>query len=90
MTPIAIGEVVGTDHERTRRAMIPRYAMLDLWMALGGNPLAFEEWMDEPKRTPADAWAQLLAAVRGDVMPGDTNPEPGAILALVWQREVEA
>jgi len=67
---------------------IPRYAMLDLWMALGGDSEVFEAWMADPKRTPADAWAQLLAAVRGDTMPGDTNPYPGAILQLVWNRTV--
>jgi hypothetical protein len=59
--------------------------MLDVWMALGGDPATFEEWMDNPKRTPADAWAQLLAAIRGDLMNGDHNPEPGLILKLVRQ-----
>ena len=63
---------------------IPRYAMLDVWLALGGDGQTFEAWMEE--RTSADAWAQLLAAIRGDLMLGDTNPEPGAILALVWKR----
>jgi hypothetical protein len=67
---------------------IPRFAMLDLWMALGGDSNAFEAWMDEPKRTPADAWAQLLAAVSGnlDSLLADTNPPAGAILHLAWQR----
>lgn len=63
-----------------------RYLLLDVWMALGGESQDFERWMDEPRRTHADAWAQLLAAIRGDLMPGDTNPPPGEILALVWNR----
>lgn len=67
---------------------IPRYAMLDVWSALGGDSDTFDAWMADPKRTPADAWAQLLAAIRGDVMAGDTNPYPGAILQLVWNREM--
>lgn len=66
--------------------MIPQYAMLDVWMALGGEPRVFDEWMADPKRTPADAWAQLLAAIRGNLMVGDTNPYPNQILELVWQR----
>lgn len=68
--------------------MIPLEAMLDVWVALGGDPTDFDTWMADPKRTPADAWAQLLAAVRGDVMAGDTNPYPGLILSLVWNRTV--
>jgi len=64
---------------------IPRYAMLDIWMALGGKSTVFEQWIDEPKRTPADAWAQLVGAVRGDVVGllEDTNPPAGELLALV-------
>lgn len=68
---------------------VPRHALLDVWMSLGGGSQVFEDWMSEPKRTPADAWAQLMAAIRGDLMTGDHNPEPGdALLALIWQREV--
>lgn len=68
---------------------VPLVGMLDVWMALGGEPIAFDRWMAEPKRTPADAWAQLLAAIRGDLMVGDHNPGPGdELLALIWQREV--
>lgn len=63
--------------------MIPRDAMLDVWQALGGDPFLFEQWVDEPNRTPADAWAQLLAAIRDDDMSGDHNPEPGLSLDLV-------
>lgn len=65
---------------------VSRAAMLDVWMALDGEPQDFEAWMDEPDRTTADAWAQLLAAIRGDLMVGDTNPEPGEVLGLVWKR----
>jgi len=60
-----------------------RYLMLDVWMALGGDPQDFETWIAEPKRYPSDAWAQLLAAIRGDRMEGDHHPEPGLILNLV-------
>lgn len=68
---------------------VPRYAQLDVWMALGGEPQAFEAWRDAPKRTYADAWSQLLGAIRGDLMLGDHNPEPGdELLKLIWQRGV--
>jgi len=75
-------------------SQIPKFrvaeiAMLELWQALGGDPVVFLDWFTEPGRTPADAWSQLLGAVAGDLMAGDTNPEPGAILALVWNRTVE-
>lgn len=62
---------------------VPLIAHLDVWLALGGTPIDFDAWMADPKRTPADAWAQLLAAIRGDDMSGDTNPAPGLILDLV-------
>lgn len=45
--------------------MVKRYELLDLWMALGGDPIVFEQWMAEPRRTEEDAWAQLLGAVSG-------------------------
>lgn len=57
--------------------MIPPYAMLDVWMALGGDPAAFERMWLEDGRTPADTWAQLMAIVRGDSIADDTNPPPG-------------
>lgn len=62
---------------------IPRYAQLDVWLALGGDGQAFERWRDE--RGFADAWAQLMAAVKGDVVGllADTNPPAGALLDLV-------
>lgn len=62
---------------------IPRYAQLDVWMALGGDPGVFETWRD--RRTFADAWAQLLRAVAGDLVTlcADTNPPAEELLALV-------
>lgn len=66
-----------------------RLAMLDVWLALGGHVSAFEAWMAEPKRTAADAWAELMAAVRGDiaVLLEGTNPPAGdELLALVQAR----
>ncbi len=67
------------------RFPIPRYAMLDVWMALGGELAAFELMMTEPGRTPADTWAQLLAAVREDVVAllADTNPPMGPQFAML-------
>lgn len=58
---------------------IPVHAMLDVWMALGGSPDAFYRMWEEPKRTPADTWAQLLAAIRGDLasLLADNNPPIG-------------
>jgi hypothetical protein len=69
---------------------IPRYAMLDVWIALGGDSLDFETWIDAPKRTPADAWAQLMGAVGGHIpsLLADTNPPADELLlALIWGRE---
>lgn len=56
---------------------IPAYAMLDVWMALGGTPDAFDRMWDEDRRTPADTWAQLMAVIRGDSLDADTNPPAG-------------
>ncbi len=71
--------------------MIPRYALLELWQALGGDWQTFEEWMAEPRRTEADAWSQLLGAVRGSVASlfADTNPPAGQLLDLVRWQDVE-
>lgn len=69
----------------------PRYHFLDIWMALGGDPLVFDAWIEHPKRTPADAWHQLLGAIRGD-LPGllaDTNPPAGELVDVLlanWKR----
>jgi hypothetical protein len=62
------------------------YMCLDLWMALGGDPRVFDLWMAHPKRTIADAWSELLAAVRGDLMLEDHNPPLGELLELVERR----
>ncbi|MDV6300213.1 hypothetical protein R3P82_13990 [Dietzia maris] len=42
--------------------LIPAYAMLDVWGALGRDSIHFDDWYDE--RGYADAWAELAAAVR--------------------------
>lgn len=60
----------------------PRHHFLDIWLALGGNALDFETWIDDPQRTPADAWAQLMNAIAGNVIAllEDTNPPAGDLL----------
>lgn len=70
----------------------PLYHFLDIWLALGGDPGAFDRWIGEPRRTPADAWSQLLCAIRGDVatLMADTNPPAGdELLALVAPRALD-
>lgn len=59
--------------------------MLDVWQALGGDPHAFHGWIAHPNRYPSDAWAQLLAAIRGDraALEADSNPPAGELLTLV-------
>jgi hypothetical protein len=58
---------------------IPVHAMLDVWMAFGGEPAAFYRMWDEEGRTPADTWAQLMAVVgqRLGSLAADTNPPIG-------------
>ncbi|MBK6857785.1 MAG: hypothetical protein IPG97_14880 [Microthrixaceae bacterium] len=73
----------------------PWYLAQDVWMALGGTPDAFEAWAhcEDDRRTWGDAWAQIIAAVGGSRMEGDTNPPPGTILDLPsyqWVRESPA
>lgn len=62
---------------------LPRWALLDVWLSLGGGSPQFEDWM--VGRTIADAWAQLMAAVRGDIVSllEDSNPPAGLLLQLV-------
>jgi hypothetical protein len=62
--------------------MADRFEMLDVWQALGLNPNDFHDWIGEPKRTAADAWAQLMGAVAGSVesLSRDTNPPCGELL----------
>jgi len=66
---------------------IPRYAQLDVWCALGGDYASFDHWRfhEDDRRTFADAWAQLCAAIKGDVagLMADTNPPAGSILDLL-------
>lgn len=66
---------------------VPRFAQLDVWMALGGDPLDFERWRDHPRRSFGDAWAQLMAAVQGDVIGllRDTNPPAGELVDLLMR-----
>lgn len=62
---------------------IPPYAMLDVWMALGGDPAAFDRIWTESNRTPADTWAQLMAAIKAKIAGiehwswDDMNPPAG-------------
>lgn len=58
---------------------VSRLAMLDVWLALGGDPIAFERMMAEDRRTDADTWAQLMAMIREDYpsLMADTNPPCG-------------
>lgn len=67
---------------------VPPYRFLDIWQALGGDPLTFDEWMAEPRRSPADAWSQLMAAIRGDLIGllADDNPPANELLPLVAAR----
>lgn len=70
-------------------ALIPREAMLDVWIQLGCPSLLFDSFMDDPRRTPADAWAQLLAAISGNVnaLCRDTNPPaPNELIDAARQR----
>lgn len=41
---------------------IPMYAMLDVWVCLGGDPAEFEEWALE--KGYAQAWADLCWDVK--------------------------
>ena len=73
----------------------PWYLAQDVWMALGGDSNAFSAWAhcEDDRRTWGDAWAQIIAAVGGSRMEGDTNPPPGTILDLPsyqWVRESPA
>ena len=42
--------------------LIPAYAMLDIWVALGRDSIHFDDWYDH--NGYADAWAELTSAVR--------------------------
>ncbi|MDV6299972.1 hypothetical protein R3P82_12715 [Dietzia maris] len=41
--------------------LIPRYAMLDIWGALGRDPAGFDQWYDQVGY--ADAWAYLVGFI---------------------------
>ena len=68
--------------------MAEPFEMLDLWQALGLDSNDFHDWLAEPKRTPDDAWAQLVSAVAGDVasLCRDTNPPCGPQLVDAARR----
>jgi len=70
---------------------VPRFAMLDIWMSLGGDSQDFEDWANDPNRFPADAWAQLCAAVASnvDALEADTNPPAGDTLLALAKRRAE-
>jgi len=72
--------------DATARFGIPLYAMLDLWMALGGDPTEFDRWSEEPEMYPVEMWSFLLAAVRGDDLTVNHNPPPGRLLDVVNAR----
>lgn len=66
---------------------VPTFAMLDVWMALGGEPNAFDRMWAEDRRYPADTWAQLLALIRGsDSLWEDTNPPAGPEMVALARR----
>lgn len=59
---------------------IPLYAMLDVWMALGLDSNQFEPWVDDDLGGDrSEAWAFLLAKIRGDDLSDNHNPPPGRI-----------
>ena len=64
----------------TTQFRVERLAMLQVWMALGGESQPFERWMEN--RTLVDAWHQLLAAISGDIagLIEDSNPPAGELL----------
>lgn len=56
--------------------LIPMYAMLDIWVALGRDSIHFDDWYED--QGYADAWAELTAAVRdgrGDLDAARENAE---------------
>ncbi len=69
-----------------RRFISERVMMLDLWLVLGAPSVEFDAWYDDPKRTRADAWAQLLGAVAGIDLSLDTNPPAGDTLVEIAER----
>ena len=67
--------------------LIPAYAMLDIWMALGRDSLHFDDWYD--KHGYADAWAELTAAVReARTAPAVTCAHRNAVADHLWNAMV--
>lgn len=77
-----------SDQEPTMPAVTPEMRLMNLmlWMDLGGTVDGFETWMSEPRRTWADAGAQLRAAGRGGwpLLLADTNPPANQLLDLCF------
>lgn len=75
--------------ERLRASDMGRGMMLDIWLSLDGDGEEFEAWIDDPRRTFADAWAQLMAAINGSgSLVLDTNPPAGELLNLPVRRGI--
>lgn len=60
--------------------------LLDIWQALGGDSEAFHPWWAADPSFP-DRWAQIVAAVAGNIsgLAADTNPPAGALLDIAIQ-----
>ena len=60
--------------------------LLDIWQALGGDSEAFHPWWAADPSFP-DRWAQIVAAVAGDIsgLAADSNPPAGALLDIAIQ-----
>ena len=67
--------------------LIPAYAMLDIWMALGRDSIHFDDWYD--KHGYADAWAELTSAVReARTAPAVTCAHRNAVADHLWNAMV--
>ena len=67
--------------------LIPAYAMLDIWMALGRDSIHFDDWYD--KHGYADAWAELTSAVReARTAPAVTCEHRNAVADHLWSAMV--
>jgi hypothetical protein len=62
------------------------HLLLDIWQALGGDSEAFHPWWAADPSFP-DRWAQIVAAVAGNIsgLAADTNPPAGALLDIAIQ-----
>ena len=64
----------------------PVHLLLDIWQALGGDSEAFHPWWAADPSFP-DRWAQIVAAVAGNIsdLAADSNPPAGALLDIAIQ-----